>query len=141
MPKTHRNTASTAQDSNTNGFDRNTPSKWHLDSLEQLRTITVAVLQKELRSRNFSHKRNKSALSSCLYESLHPTTSNEKFSIEQPRQHDHGFISDNHSNPMTFRPNHMSDWCQQQDNLPTDITITVTAPTAADQSTDLGNFR
>ena len=77
MPKIRRHTASTTQELNNNGFDRNTPSTWHLASLEQLRTTTVAVLQKELRSRNLPLKGNKSVLSSCLYESLHPTTSDE----------------------------------------------------------------
>jgi len=77
MPKTHRHAASTTQESDNNGFDHNTPSTWHLASLEQLHTTTVATLQKELRSRNLPLKGNKSVLSSHLYQSLHPTTSDE----------------------------------------------------------------
>ena len=93
MSRTHRNTESTHRYWEPGVFNIYGPllksqttmasiaipilATWHLASLEQLCTMTVAALQKELRSRNLPLKGNKSVLSSRLYESLHPTTSVE----------------------------------------------------------------
>jgi len=61
--------ATEAMDS-LNGFDPTTPSTWHAASLSQLQTLSVAVLQQELKPRNLSHTGNKSTLSKHLHEAL-----------------------------------------------------------------------
>jgi len=77
MPKTRKNNRNTttgtaaaeAMDS-LNGFNPATPSTWRTASLSLLRTLSVAVLQQELKFRNLSHTGNKSTLSKCLHETL-----------------------------------------------------------------------
>jgi len=64
MPRTRQNTG---QNSDSETFDPNNPSTWLTTSLSQLRSLTVAMLQQELKNRNL---RNKAVLSQRLHDTL-----------------------------------------------------------------------
>ena len=66
MPKTCRITRADSQAT----FDPATPSTWPSALLAQLRSLTVAALQQELKSRNLRHTGNKAVLSQCLHDAL-----------------------------------------------------------------------
>ena len=76
MPKTrnsNRNatSATAATEGSIDNFNPATPLTWHTATLSQLRTLTMARLQDELKARNLSHTDNKRTLLKRLYEALH----------------------------------------------------------------------
>ena len=66
MPKTRQITRADSRAT----FDPATPSTWPLASLAQLRSLTMAALQQELKSRNLRHTGNKAVLSQHLHDAL-----------------------------------------------------------------------
>ena len=66
MPKTRRITRADSRAT----FDPTTPSTWPSASLAQLKSLTVAALQQELKSRNLRHTGNKAVLSQRLHDAL-----------------------------------------------------------------------
>jgi len=120
MPKTRKNNRNTtagmaageAMDS-LNGFDPATPSTWGTASLSQLRTLSVTVLQQELKSRNLSHTGNKSTLSKRLHETFN-SAADATHSTDVASSHSNIDALSNHSNTLHHLSSQLQQLPQQQ---------------------------